>query len=93
MSVILLLAYCKTIRAHHGPPPIPASFEVCIHTVKTPLIRDIVHKQNTHRSSVVSGCDRSETLLPCSIPYLQLNPLSIELNRADLEIDTDGCDE
>ena len=57
------------------------------------MIRDVVYQQDTHGTSVVSSCDGAEALLSGGIPYLQLHALAIQLNRADLEVDSDGGNE
>ena len=62
-------------------------------TVETLLICDVVYKQNAHGTSVVSSCDGAETLLSCGIPYLQLHALAVKLDRANLEVDSDGGNE
>lgn len=62
-------------------------------TVETLLIRHVIHQQNTHGTSVVGGGDGAEALLSRGVPYLQLNALAVELDRADLEVDADGRDE
>jgi len=43
-------------------------------------------------SAVVRRGDSAETLLSCGIPNLEFDRLSLELNSANLEIDTDGRD-
>ena len=63
------------------------------HTIETLLVRDIVHQQNTHSTSVVCSCDRAKALLPGRIPDLKLHALSIQLNCPNLEIDANGGDE
>lgn len=62
-------------------------------TVEALLICHIIHQQNTHGASVVSGRDGAEALLAGGVPYLQLDALAVELDRADLEVDADGGDE
>jgi hypothetical protein len=62
-------------------------------TLEAPLIRNIVHQQNTHGAAVVCRRDCTEALLPRCVPYLQLHALAVELNGADLEVDADGGDE
>lgn len=62
-------------------------------TVKAALICDIVNQQNAHGTSVVCSCDCPETLLASSIPYLQLDPFSVELDRSDFKVDADRSDE
>ena len=63
------------------------------HTVKTSFIRNIIDKQYSHGTPVVGSGDGSEPFLACSIPYLKLHTLTIELYGADLEVNADGCDE
>lgn len=68
-----------------------------LHTVKALLICHIVHEQNAHGTSVVCGCDGSESLLAGSIPYLQLDPLAVQIYGPYLEIYADrrnetGCE-
>jgi len=63
------------------------------HTVKTPLIGNIVDQQNPHCSPVIRRRDRAEPLLPRRIPYLQLDALAVELDGADLEVDANRRDE
>ena len=62
-------------------------------TIKRSLVRHIVHQENTHGTSVVSCRDGAETLLTGRIPDLELDPLAVQLDRADLEVDADGGDE
>jgi hypothetical protein len=62
-------------------------------TVKALLVCDIVDKQNSHSTSVVSSCDGAEALLTRSVPYLQLHTLAVEFDRADLEVNSDSGDE
>jgi hypothetical protein len=59
-------------------------------TAEAPLIRNIVHKQNSHGAPVVRRRNGPEALLARGIPYLQLHALAVELNGADLEVDTDS---
>lgn len=62
-------------------------------TIETPLISHIVHQQDAHSTSVVCRGDGTEPFLACGIPYLQLHALAIELNRPNLEVDSNRCDE
>lgn len=62
-------------------------------TVKAALICDIVDQQDAHGASIVCSCDCTETLLTCSIPYLQFHSLPVELNSSDLKVDADGGNE
>ena len=57
------------------------------------MICDVVNKQDTHGASVVGSCDGAEALLSGGIPYLQLHALAVKLDRADLEVDSDGGNE
>lgn len=60
-------------------------------TVERAFIRDIIDEKYSHSSSVVSSCDSPKTLLTCCIPYLELDALTVELDRANLKVNTDGC--
>jgi len=62
-------------------------------TVEAPLIRDIIHKQYTHRASIIRCCDRPEPFLSSRIPYLQFHALAIEFYCADLEVYANRRDE
>ena len=62
-------------------------------TVKRSLIRHVVYKQNPHGAPVICGRDCPETLLPRSVPDLQLDALAVKLDGADFEVDADGGDE
>jgi len=57
------------------------------------LICDVVYKEDAHGTSVVGSCDGAEALLSSGIPYLQLHTLAVKLDRADLEVDSDGGNE
>eukprot|EP00163_Fabomonas_tropica_P022923 TRINITY_DN4015_c0_g2_i2.p1 TRINITY_DN4015_c0_g2~~TRINITY_DN4015_c0_g2_i2.p1 ORF type:complete len:116 (-),score=8.99 TRINITY_DN4015_c0_g2_i2:275-622(-) len=56
------------------------------------LISDIVDNNDTMCTTVVRGCNGTETFLASGIPDLQLDGLAVKLNGADLEIDTNGGD-
>ena len=60
-------------------------------TVETLLVRDIIHQQDSHGASIVCRCDRAKAFLPSRIPDLKLHSLSIQLNRPNLEVDSDGA--
>lgn len=64
-----------------------------MHTVKRSFVGNIIDQQNAHSTSVVCRCDRSESLLPRSIPYLQFDSLTVQLDGTDLEVDANGGDE
>lgn len=42
----------------------------------------------TAESNGIRGCDGAVTLLACSIPYLRLDRLAVDVNRAGRELDT-----
>lgn len=63
------------------------------HTVKRPLVRDVVDEEDAHGAAVVGGGDGAEALLAGGIPYLELDALAVQLDGADLEVDADGRDE
>ena len=56
-------------------------------------VSDIVDDNDTVGTLIVGGCDRLEALLSCSIPDLKLADLVIDIDSADLEVDTDGWHE
>jgi len=62
-------------------------------TIETPLIRDIIHQQYTHRASIIRRRNRPEPFLSSRIPYLQFHALAIEFYRADLEVYANRRDE
>jgi hypothetical protein len=62
-------------------------------TIETPLVRDIIHEQYTHRASIICRRDRPESFLSSRVPYLQFHALAIEFYRADLEVYANRRDE
>jgi len=62
-------------------------------TVERPLVGDIVHEQNAHGATVVCRGNCPEALLASGIPDLELDTLTIKLDRPNLEVDTNGGDE
>lgn len=62
-------------------------------TIETPLVRDIIHQQYTHRASIIRRRDRPESFLSSRVPYLQFHALAIEFYRADLEVYANRRDE
>lgn len=61
--------------------------------VEALLVRHIVDQENPHRPAVIGCRDRPETLLSSRVPDLKLQPLSLLLNCANLEINPNGRDE
>ena len=64
-----------------------------VHTAKAPLVRNVINQQYAHRASVVSCRDCPESLLPCGVPYLQLDALAVKVYGADFEVDSYGRNE
>ena len=56
--------------------------------VEALLVGDVVHQHDPHGSSVVGGGNGSESLLPRSVPDLQLDLLPIQLYCANLEVNS-----
>ena len=54
------------------------------------LVRDIVHHNDSMGTTVIRRGNRTETFLSSGIPNLKLDGLSIQLNGADLKVDTNG---
>ena len=53
-------------------------------------ISQIVRDDNTVCASIVARRDSLETILTSGIPNLQLDGLTVDLDRANLEVDTNG---
>lgn len=82
------------LSGHVTPPLLPGRGNTpVVRTIEGPLVGDIVDQQDAHGAPVVGGGDGAETLLARRVPDLQLDPLAIELDRPDLEVDADGGDE
>ena len=62
-------------------------------TVERPFVCNIIHQQYSHGASVVCRGDCAESFLASRVPYLQLDPLAVQLNGPDLEVDAYRCDE
>jgi hypothetical protein len=62
-------------------------------TIKASLICNIINQQDTHRTPIISRCNRPKSLLARRIPNLQLHPLAIQFNGSNLEVDSDCGDE
>jgi len=61
--------------------------------VEAALVRDIVHQQNSHGSSIISRCNRAETFLSSCVPDLELDTLRVEVNGANFKVNANGCNE
>ena len=68
-------------------------FPAAQRTVERALVCGVVDEQDAHGSTVVGGGDGAETLLTGRIPDLELDPLAIEFDRTDFEVDADRGDE
>jgi hypothetical protein len=62
-------------------------------TLERPLIGHVVNQEDAHRATVVGSRDGSETFLTSCVPDLQFHSLSVQLDCANLEVNTDGCNE
>ena len=56
--------------------------------VETLLVGDVVHQHDAHGAPVVGRGDGPEPLLARRVPDLQLDLLAVQLNCADLEVNT-----
>ena len=54
------------------------------------VLADVVNEESAHGAAVVSRCDGTVTLLAGGIPYLSLDSLGVDLDRAGGELDTNG---
>ena len=61
-----------------------------VDVVERPLVCHIVNKEDAHRTAVVCCRDGLKPLLARRVPYLQLDPLAIECDGTDLEVNTAG---
>ena len=62
--------------------------EPLLYVIKTIIVSDIVDHDDPVGAAVVGRSDRAEALLACCIPDLELDGLAIQLNCADLEVNT-----
>ena len=56
-------------------------------------ISDIISDDDTMSTLIITTSDGLEPLLTCSIPNLQLDGLSINVNSSNFEVDTNGWHE
>ena len=61
-----------------------------VHGVERVTVRDVVDDDDSVGSLVVAGSDSLEALLAGRVPNLQLAHLLIDVDRADLEVDSDS---
>ena len=61
--------------------------EPILDVVEGAFLATIVHEQNAHGTLIIGLCDRSEALLPCGVPHLQLHALVVHLDGLYPEID------
>lgn len=57
------------------------------------LIGHIVNKEDSHCTTVVCRCDGAETFLARCVPNLEFHSLAVQLDCADLKINSDGGNE
>ena len=55
--------------------------------VEGSLLSTIVNQNDPHRPFIVGLSNRTEALLTCSIPNLELDFLAVNIDRLDFEID------
>jgi hypothetical protein len=53
------------------------------------MLADVVDKKGTDSASVVCRCNCAISLLPCSVPYLCLDRLCVDLDRSGCKLDSD----
>ena len=58
------------------------------HILERLFVCGVVHKHDSHGSSIICFGDGSETLLPCCVPDLKLAALLINHDFLNLEVDT-----
>jgi len=57
------------------------------------LVGDIIHKDEAHRTAIVSCCYCPISFLTCRVPNLQLDPLVLSEYSLHFEVDTNSADE
>lgn len=62
-------------------------------TVKRTFVGHVVDKQDPHSTTVVCCSDGTKAFLACCIPDLEFHSFPVQLDRADLEINSDSRDE
>lgn len=63
------------------------------HVVEGVAVHDVIHEQDTLCAAKVALRDGPEALLPRCVPDLQLDLLSIDVDRLDLEVNADRSNE
>ena len=61
-----------------------------VHGVEGVTVSDVVDNNDTVGTLVVAGCDGLEALLASSVPNLELADLVVDIDCANLEVDTDS---
>jgi hypothetical protein len=69
---------------------IPQLFQPPRHILEGLVFADVVDEERAHCAAVVCRSDCPVTLLACGIPDLRLDRLSVDLDAAGCELDTDG---
>ncbi len=65
--------------------------EPFLNALKRLLLCDVVDEQGTNSSSIISTCDSSVPLLPCSVPDLSFDDFAITLNTLRSKLHTNRC--
>ena len=61
-------------------------FQPILNVLERSLLRAIVYQNDAHCTLVVGLSDRSESLLACCVPYLQLDALVLHIYRLYFEV-------
>ena len=87
-SVIHVALVAKDHLLHIGAGVLLNVPDPVLDVVETFLVGYVVHQHDAHGSPVVGRGDRPEPLLARCVPDLQLDLFTIQLNCADLEVNT-----
>lgn len=78
-------------QLHHPTSSVAVNLlQPLLDVVEQLLVSDVVYNDDAVSATVVGGSNGTEPLLASGIPDLQLDGLTIQLDRTDLEVNTDG---
>jgi len=65
-------------------------FKPVLHILESIFLCAIINENDTHCSFIISLCNSSESFLTCSIPYLKLYSLVINIDCLNFEINSNS---
>mmetsp|Transcript_2883 Transcript_2883/g.8308 ORF Transcript_2883/g.8308 Transcript_2883/m.8308 type:complete len:245 (-) Transcript_2883:2377-3111(-) len=87
---IALVAHKKLVHVLRSVPV--DLMQPGLHVLERLRVGHVVDDDDAVRAAVVAARDCAEALLACRVPDLQLDCLSIQLDRPDLKVNADGGD-